>query len=274
MVSGVVRAVLLLVGLVCGLLGMLGQSMAQTRDLRSDMREVRRIAELVTPAVKSAGISDLRRALLLRDQVYRASLFEVPGVPFTTSAEIIEIGEAYRKAILERDRSNLCNGKAILFMAALRSFGIKSRMVALYRDIQDAPTPAFTHASVDVLIGGQWIALDPYFNLSFRAADGAYLGWTEVVKRVRANLLVVHSSDGFAHFKTQTISAYENEYGSPFVSLLRHVILTPTADSDIVSLNPEWDGILRYRNGETFDAYASARWPFFKELATPEKTAE
>jgi hypothetical protein len=70
----------------------------------------------------------LEIAILLRDQVYRAGIPANVGVPALTTRELRDWDTAYRVSNIERSRANACNGRSILYMIALRAFGISSRI--------------------------------------------------------------------------------------------------------------------------------------------------
>jgi hypothetical protein len=252
--------------LAAALIGiLLVTSGGQAREATRELAEIRVAATLVSPQLASLQ-SPLMIALALRDQVYRAGLPPGSGVPPLTTADLDNWSEAYRLSHITRERSNACNGKSILYMLALRAFGIQSRMVAFYAT-EVAGIPVWSHASVDVLIDGRWIAMDPTFNVALKDGSGMYLSWTAAVMRVREGAPVIPHSDGKTLLRGYTLGDYSKTYGADLQVLSKFVLLGPWDKGDAESLNPDWDGKIRYIDGAVFDAWGSLNSDFYKRVA-------
>ena len=221
------------------------------------LAEIRTVAKLVTPALKTEK-SALAVALLLRNQVHRAAPLTDDGVVGAGNEELDDWSRFYTASILERTRGNRCNGKAILYLLALRAFGIEARMVALYgSDKADKEVPS--HAVVDVRVDGRWIALDPTYDVSFRDQQGHYLGWEAVIGRLREGKVVVLDHDGMPTLSRPGQLAYEDHAD--------FALLGPWQGGAARSLNPAWDGKIRYADGTVFDAWASIKSDPYMSIA-------
>jgi hypothetical protein len=233
-------------------------------DHERELAQIRETAVLLSPELARTN-NQMMIALLLRDQIHRAGVPATSGVPALSNAEMASWSNAYKLSNLFRSRSNACNGKSVLYMLALRAFGIPSRMVAFYASAT-AGIPVWSHASVDVFIGGEWVAMDPTFNVAMKDGGGSHLSWTGAVDRLRKGGLVVPHSDGMTVLKGQSLSNYEMTVGD-LKELVELVLLGPWEQGDAVSLNPGWDGKIRYIDGSEFDAWGSITGDFYRRIA-------
>ncbi len=71
----------------------------------------------------------------------------------------------------------ICSNLAIVLRSALATQQIPSRKVWLMRNMLDTKD---THVTVEVLLKGKWVLLDPTFNLSFTNPQGELLSAQEV----------------------------------------------------------------------------------------------
>jgi transglutaminase-like putative cysteine protease len=181
-------------------------------------------------------------------------------------AELQDWSGAYKLSQLSRERANACNGKSILYMLALRAFGIRSRIVTLYATAT-AGIPVWSHASVDVRVDGKWVALDPTFNVALKAGDGTHLSWTAAVQKLRKGEPVIPDQDGKVLLRGQTLEAYRDRYGGNLQLLAEYALLGPWENGEAESLNPGWDGKIRYIDGSEFDAWNSLNSSFYKRIA-------
>lgn len=220
---------------------------------------IRTTAELVTPALKTAQ-SPLGIALLLRNQIHRAGLLPDEGVPGLDSEELADWSHAYDVSILERERGNRCNGKALLYMAALQAYGIDSRMVALYAG-KFIDQTVYSHAAVDVRIDGRWVALDPTYDLSYKNEQGQFMSWEEVVMALRAGKNVVADHDGMVTLTTPK--------PIDLAQRVKYVVFSPWSGGPALSLNPEWDGKITYPDGKVFDAWNNINNSLYQQFALP-----
>ena len=230
-------------------------------EQEKELSEIRETAVLLSPELAQTK-SQMMIALMLRDQIHRTGVPVGAGPPALNSSELADWSNAYKLSNLFRSRSNACNGKSILYMLALRAFGIPSRMVAFYAS-PAAGIPVWSHASVDVLVDDNWVAMDPTFNVAMKDSGGLHLSWTEAVERMRKGDLVVPHSDGKTVLRGQSISNYEASVGD-LKELVELVLLGPWERGDAISLNPDWDGKVRYIDGSEFDAWGSLTGEFYK----------
>jgi hypothetical protein len=77
----------------------------------------------------------------------------------------------------ESGKAIICTGMAILFRHVLHAVGIKSRSVLLRTNIFNAND---NHETVEVLLDGKWIVMDPTFNISLTDSEGQLLSALEV----------------------------------------------------------------------------------------------
>jgi len=87
-----------------------------------------------------------------------------------------------------------CGYRALLYLGALKSIGIESRMTSLYA-YKSAWDERATHATVEILIDGEWVVVDPYFNVYFlvsgKPASAVKLHQLLLGKANRNNLEIV-----------------------------------------------------------------------------------
>ena len=70
-----------------------------------------------------------------------------------------------------------CTGMAILYQNTLAAVGLPSRTVRLQRNIRDFYD---AHVTVEVLIDGKWVIMDPSFNVTFENPEGELLSAQEI----------------------------------------------------------------------------------------------
>jgi transglutaminase superfamily protein len=230
-----------------------------------DLSEVKHLARLITPALETEK-DPLEIALLLRDQIHRAGIPANAGVPTLTTSELRDWATAYRLSNIERTRANACNGKSVLYMIALRAFGISSRMVALYATATD-PRPVWTHAAVDVRVDGEWVGMDPTYNFSLKNEGGERISWRDAVQLYRDDSAVVIDTDGKPTIKGQALSDID-WYGADFRNLAAFALLGPWSGGEAENITPGWDGKVKTPDGSAFDAWSSITETFYKDIAS------
>jgi len=234
--------------------------------VRADpLADIRATAIMLTPQLATEK-SKIEIAIQLRDQVHRSGIFSDSGVPNLSTADLSDWGNAYRSSFVTRTRANSCNGLAILYMLSLRSFGITSRIVTLYAKNQ-VSLIASSHATVDVLIDGKWVAMDPTFNVSLRDEASQHISWREAIERYRSGKVVQVADDGKPRIETKFSYYFDRLMDSSFKSLAKFAFLGPYPGGKAESLNPEWDGKIHYIDGRTWDAWASVDGSFYKNIA-------
>lgn len=229
--------------------------------------DIKTVAELITPALATAK-TDFSRALLLRDQIHRSGLDMRSEIPVATTEELSEPTRAYRLSFLENVRANACGGKAILYIAALREYGIDARVIHLYSN-KSVGTIVQSHASVDVKIGDTWIAMDPTFNVSLKSGDGTLLSWVEAVDHLRGGKKVFLRSNGKKVLPHRSFEVTQANSGHSLEYLARYALAGPWRGGKAKNLTPDWDGKIEYLTGDTFDAWGSISSQFYQALAAP-----
>lgn len=238
-----------------------------------EMSTIRRIATRITPELATEK-SQIKIAILLRDQVHRSSIQAGAGLPSLSTSDLSSWGEAYRKSILTRVRANACNGLSILYMLALRAFEIPSRIVTMYAEKHVSALQVASHASVDVLIEGKWLAMDPTFNLSLTDEMHKPISWREAIERYRSDKLVLQSTDGMVRLKNNPVNYFETVMNSTFEDVSNYALLGPFPGGSVESMNPEWDGKITYLDGSQFDAGGSVESEFYRRISDEQKTSQ
>ncbi len=137
----------------------------------ANLAAIKAVTLQLDPAL--AQVTDpLTLAIDLRDFIYQrlwvgttdpSWLYESPYVRFV-------------QAIVQRDVPIECQGAQILYADLAEAFGIPARYVAMYATVDGA-----THASDEVLIGGTWIAMDPFFDVAYVSpTTGQYLNYGQL----------------------------------------------------------------------------------------------
>lgn len=132
---------------------------------------LKQIAIAVDPAL--ARVKDpTTLAIMLRNDVHN-------GIRLGVTTPLWQRNDAYTRyiqAILTQQEGSICGAMQILYTDFLQAFGLKGRYVGLFaNDINHN-----THATVEVLLGGQWVVMDPTFNVSFIGTDGKRLSYAAI----------------------------------------------------------------------------------------------
>lgn len=222
------------------------------REARAvELRHIREIVLRNTPAAATEP-DPLRLSDLLRDAIYR----HVPLKATAPEYDPSNLDWSFFRAYAVGRYGHICQGLAFTYLQALRAFGIPARYVALMRAVQGEAAPD-NHASVEVLIGGQWQVSDPTFNITVLDETGRRLGWTEVRDRALKGLPVFTDSGGFP-------VAFDRDIASYYVSLselARYLAFSRGAMADgwtpVHTVPESWDGIIRYPDGSSFNLIES-----------------
>lgn len=78
---------------------------------------------------------------------------------------------------VDAGRGLLCGGMATLYRSVLATVDVPNRLITLSRNIFDETD---THVTVEALVDGRWVLLDPTFHISFRTPGGAFLSAQDV----------------------------------------------------------------------------------------------
>lgn len=224
---------------------------------RSDMLAIRQLAMNIDPRF-SESMDTTQLALTLRDHIYKKVPLKMTssGYPFS------DFFEAYQRAVINPEEGHICGGLSIAYLILLEAFGIPGRYVGIFEGTQNVPISINSHASVDVFLGGRWVALDPTFNVSFQDENGHRLGWIDVRERYLANRHMTISTDGFKIVPDRDIK----KYPVSMKNLVRNLVALPAragfGDSlvmhGLIILPTDWDGVIRYSNGEEYDTKSNA----------------
>lgn len=252
-----------------------GPCLGQERDDIDDISAVRAMAETLSPALK--GVTDpWRIALILRSQVHLHSVSsgdgpgQVAGVPYATTSDFSNWVEVYRASLVTRSKANECNGLAILYIVALRAYGIPARLVALYSS-RVAAAPVWSHASVSVRLNGSWVAMDPTMNVSLRDDAGRLLSWREALARAKQGKLVKPQTDSEPVKSDRRWESVVSQYGYRLQDFADQALLGPWSrgPAENISMIP-WDGKIEFLgSAQPWDAWASISGDFHERLAFP-----
>jgi hypothetical protein len=231
--------------------------------LEAELANVRRVALEIKPGLEALPPLDL--ALALRDMVYRMVPLprDIPGKQPATN--FIDLPKTVSLALLDDKVGHSCGGLTIVYLTLLKAFGIDARYVGLFHEVVDAADPVISHATVDVLIDGRWVALDPTFNFSIRAG-GERIGWEEARALVLDGEPITFDTDGYALLPRRSVG----EYRYPLTDSMVYMAFGPSPRSDLRLLPASWNGLITYANGKRFDQRASlAQGPIYVKLAQP-----
>lgn len=136
-----------------------------------------------------------------------------------------------------------CGGMAALLDHTLRANRIPSRIVQLKRHLLDRFD---THVVVEALTDGEWIVLDPTFNVTYEI-DGRRLGVEELAHGVRSGAIVQVQP----HFHGQVAYPVRlNAYDTDWRPLFNNVLLAqPPGEPDLFRKLPPlryWYGPVTY----------------------------
>lgn len=140
-------------------------------DRAHSLAMLKQIATAVDPAL--ARVKDpTTLAIMLRNDVHN-------GIRLGVTTPLWQRNDAYDRyiqAVLTQQEGSICGAMQILYVDLLQAFGLKGRYVGLFaNDINHN-----THATVEVLLGGQWVVMDPTFNVSFIGNDGKRLSYAAI----------------------------------------------------------------------------------------------
>lgn len=210
-----------------------------------ELENVRNMAVSIAPGIAEKG--DLEKAIILRDMVYK----KVPIIDHGQSAVIDrDLDKRVYLQLFNDEYGSLCGGLSLTYMIMLKAFGIPSRSINLLYQVKDAPDPADAHGSVDAYINGQWMAMDPTFNVSISIGDRR-LSWAEYRQQMSEDVPIRMDGDGFSPLPGRSVA----EYYISMKKLARYMLVgpSPVANSPMTMLPHSWDGTIAYANGKRFD---------------------
>jgi hypothetical protein len=115
-------------------------------------------------------------------------------------------------AMRQGDTGASCGYRALLYVGALKSMNLEARMLTLIK--QDTQ---FTHATVEVLIGDDWIVIDPTFNVYF-TIDGKLASAAELHRFLLSNGRDFRVEEGY-----EAISSIPYDGPYDLLEYFRHV---------------------------------------------------
>jgi hypothetical protein len=209
----------------------------------------------------------LRQALLLADQVYH----RCPMVPTRSGVNWMDFNGEYAACVRDRVYGHECQGRATLFLMALKAFGLKGRSISLYSAITNVDASTFVHAATEVQIAGQWIGVDPHYNRTLRDGEGNRIGYRQAQLIIAAGGSVsLQYEPGFVGIPNLTPEHYlNNVYHMTFADLLRYIVVGVHAGSSSAipyATNGAWSGILNYTASGPFNALAMVQQPHYYAL--------
>jgi hypothetical protein len=145
--------------------------------------QLKQLALQLDPALATAP-DPLTLALMLRNDVHNEIQVGSNSITWQGTG-------AYKRLLLSvliQQEPLLCGGMQILYTDVLAAFGLQARYVALF-----AADNFHNHASVEVLLNGKWVALDPTFNVSFVGQHGQRLSFADI----QAGVPFTISRDGY-----------------------------------------------------------------------------
>lgn len=208
---------MLFVVLVCGLLGVYFQ-----QELRGVFREIygsysarqqrsalKILVERDLPRLQHLT-TDWERVAALRDFVYHHTTtgYGTWPIPLT--------GESYT-AWRSGANPQVCSGMAVIYLSLLEAFGYESRLVNLAAEPLTKNT-LNTHSTVEVLLNGSWVLMDPTFNSHWQVG-GKAVGVEKLRDAYKQGQAVTPDSDGYSLLPHRSL----NDYYIPYSALLEHV---------------------------------------------------
>lgn len=130
---------------------------------------MKRIALRIDPALGRAR-STTELAILLRNHVYQIAMLG-------SSSDAWTAADAYSRylSVLTHHEPILCQGLQFLYTDLLNAFGLRARYVSLW-----AADNINNHATVEVALGGRWVAMDPTYNISLIGQTGRLLSFADI----------------------------------------------------------------------------------------------
>jgi hypothetical protein len=218
-----------------------------------DLGNIKRLSEMLEPRLVGEA-SPARIAKLLRNLVYsRVGWVSQPGVRVEV-LDWFDLADSYRKSVLDPTYGHMCAGRSITYLIALRAFGLPARKVGILPSVNNLPEIPRSHASVEVMIGGRWVAEDPTFNISIVDEAGRPTGWVEAAKLLNNGSSVSFPADGFEVVKAYSLENFIEPRGIKFQDLIKYVNTSSYWDGSNraagVKFPEDWDGKIQYATGK------------------------
>ena len=191
------------------------------------------ILEGLRPVIEPGPVDVIK----IRDWIYRTVPLKetAPDFPFR------DFSRAFLLSVSNPDYGHICGGLALTLLQALWALDLPARYVGLFSATEGVID---SHATVDVLIDGQWVAVDPTFNITIRDEDGARLGWFDVASRAQSGLPIFFSDDGYGTLHNRAIE----DYYRPLREIAQFAVFGPHAKEGKLiapsTLPSNWNGQL------------------------------
>ncbi len=250
----ILNVLLIATALSVGIAGFahVGNQKESKRDVFADIRHTNL---LLKPEL--AELSPTQTAIVLRDLIHNTVPHTVPKV-----TNWRRLSRDYRKALMDPDYGHICGGLSILYIAALKAHGIKSRKVSLYTQVVNVKPPVWSHASVEVFLNGRWVAMDPTYNFTIKT-DNRPIGWIEAARLARTGIKVRLESNKqkvLPRYKSYNLDRPLSDPANFLNQFLAFInIGTKTEPAT-------WDGVVHYLNGEQFDSVAADTSRLYRRL--------
>ena len=243
------------------------------QERNKDLDDIRILSEVLEPRLKSEK-SQIKIAHLLRNLIYtRVPGLAERGVRFE-GYNWLRLGDTYRKSVLDPTYGHMCGGRTIVYLIALRAFDLTARKAGIYPRVAGiAKDMAASHASVEVLIDGRWLAQDPSFNFSLTDRSGRPIGWVEAAKLLKRGETIFHPTDGYAIWGQRSVEHFEGATGRVLRDLIVHVNTSPywdgTSTQAATKFPEEWDGNLRFSSGRVAAVFSDDSKNIYELLSQP-----
>lgn len=227
---------------------------------------IAKMAVAISPKLADEG-DKLRIALLLANQVYH----HCPMVPTRSGVNWMDFNGEYAACVRDRVYGHECQGRANLFLMALKAFGLQGRYIGLWSAVTGLDASTFVHAATEVFIAGKWIGIDPHYNRTLKNSAGQRIGYREAQVILGAGgSVTLDYEDGFVGIPNLTPEHYlENVYQMTFKDLMSYIVTGVSFQSSSATpyaMTGTWNGILNYAGGSTFDALAMAQAPHYQAI--------
>lgn len=143
---------------------------------------------------------------------------------------------------------HICDGLAMTLSIALKAFDVPHRAVSMFDQWQNYDQ-GNNHVSVEVIIGGRWIAMDPTFSAVWQNAEGWNLSWYEIRQDCRAGTppTAVYS------YRGHRPGDGAEDYYETVCNLSEFLGFSQGQGGGFSTYPPEWDGVVHASTGATDD---------------------
>jgi transglutaminase-like putative cysteine protease len=229
-------------------------------------------AMIIAREPRFSDIRDANLAIALRDYVYQ----NVPvRRPDGTAPSYYDLDNYVFLSLYDNQDGALCGGLALNYLMIAKAFDLQARFVGIYNRSIDAPTPVLSHAGVEIFLDGKWVIMDPTWNFSVTDRDGNLLGWADVRDQRGDVSSLVFTENGMNTYDFlpdmpttgRSLNAYYPDI-SKLTDILNFLVFSGSEISDPEILPRNWDGQIRYLDGNVYDAQAGNSGGIYEIIAT------